>query len=154
MKRSYHSGSQKRKAAEEKERKNRELIDKIPKISDVFGSSSSSVKTFSASASSSTSEIETAASESEQQQESPTDEADERIEQMPNDGSMENFTVPNSNEIIGIDVDDHHDHDEDEQPTIDESTFPEAAFPFPTDAALWKMDNNLSYLQSFWAKNG
>lgn len=142
MRRNYLSGSQKRKAAEEKERKDRELIDKIPKISDIFGPSSSSVKTCSASASSSTSEIETATSESEQQQqESPT-----------NDGStsMENFAVLVQNSNDNMDVDDDHD----EQPTNDESTFPEAAFPFPTDAALWKMDNNLSYLQSFWAENG
>lgn len=138
MKRSYASGAQKRKAAEEKKRKGEQFIKTIPKISDMIGLGASSSRSDTSNApSASTSGIGTISNETQHQE--------QQIE--VREVASTSISDASGNENIC-------EHENENLANVGESFLPDQLLPFPTDAALWDMDSGLTFLQAFWAKNG
>lgn len=133
MKRNYPSGSEKRKAALEKKRKEDDLLKNIPKISSfvVLRSSASPIP--------SSSESSTSGS------------ASETFVHEPNEES-ELVNVDETNPQLELEK------DQDVQQhlvrtDVDEAASEEESVP-SSDAALWPMDIGLHYLQSYWTEHG
>lgn len=125
MKRSHESGAKKRKAAQEKKRKDENLLNKIPKISDIFSATSS--KLAESDATTNTSCVGSIAEQSE---------AEQQIGELKHEEQEQDIGILDENSDIG------------------EAESIETEAPIPTDPAAWCMDKDINYLQSYWAKHG
>lgn len=131
MKRNYISGAQKRKANNDRKQKACELLKKIPKISNYItatgntGSSTSGVASF-----------------------SNTSVLSPRSPSFISEELNADADASSTSSTQQID----NDYDESDTETHD-STLSDHP-PFPADAALWPLNTNLTFLQSYWVKAG
>lgn len=150
MRRSYLSGAEKRKKAEDKKQRELELQSKIRKIDSLFSATSSSTNSAASFQQNSNSEssVEAANAGATDQQNIASTSSSVHNE---NDINVESDAdvLEGSNEFDQS-VFTSMDFDSGQASMPDSDPF----LPFPSDAELWKMDSNLLHLQSFWAKNG
>lgn len=165
MRRIQQSGAQKRKLAEEKKQKREESLKNVPKISDMFranvaGPSSSSTQTMNAEdVSEENVRSGAAAASSEQNIENeniPTDNEFELGEF--SDGEFNDETIDfddefdNTNELfMNVSTSSRH---RDIGTESESGKSMESANRFPTDAALWDLDADITSLQKYWTKLG
>lgn len=172
-KKRYESGSQKRKNAKDKERKHNELLEKIPKLSAMFGGTATATAT----AASAIESANLSESESETMDEVAAETETARA-------SMRNMTGPEENnsdwqlgnigeigEAEETETDPNQFDDDTDADTVNDmgveldqnvssssllqsEQLSNCSAPFSNDAALWKMNEDISSLQSFWSNNG
>jgi hypothetical protein len=123
MKRSYASGSEKRKAAIEKKKKEDELIAKIPKLSSLFGSKNQTA-------------IETSPNEP------STSGVESTFSQCAPSSSGEQY-LQLENSFTDLEI----------QSPKEDASIQNKSAP-STDPALWDIETDINYLQSYWAKHG
>lgn len=125
--RKYASGAQKRKAAEEKRAKEKEALEKVPKIDQMF----KAVPSTNSTSKDKSSEIET---------ESSTADAD---------------VHPTLTDKMDINEDDDEECHSNESTSAGLAGESSSAFQlFSTDAAMWNIQEDVIALQKFWTSKG
>lgn len=152
MKRVQLSGAQKRKAAEEKNRKKNELLSKIPRITSFCSSVGSR--------SSSSFGVSPSPTIDEQREEndsivvpSPAIDTNEQSSSTASLFSSDGQREENDSIAVPSPTFDTNEQCDDGQSEI-QSVLSDELLPCSADAALWDMEENLNFLQSFWSKKG
>lgn len=140
--RSYLSGAQKRKLANEKKAKNEEELKKIPKITDMFNAAGPSTSP-------------SAVTQTKNQNEMSMEEIDNEIQRIceENIGDIgDDISIVDSN--VYHDYDDNLDKHFSNVSVASLASESDDACRFPTDVAKWNISEDLPNLQRYWSRLG